>query len=154
MVWIHICSIYSTAWKSKYDIKCVTKYMRVCLLQFLSSEAVCFFLPITYWAACLQIFYARIFSTDWHSGFYRNYSPIFCLLEDVHPAVECSICDHLTALSWCSMLSSAMDLEVGTSWQDRRQPDLAMPKAFIVCCVSCSVSYVAVGLPAAVKDGE
>lgn len=47
MVWIHICSIYSTAWKSKYDIKCVTKYMRVCLLQFLSSEVV-FFLPITY----------------------------------------------------------------------------------------------------------
>lgn len=43
MVWIHICSIYSTAWKSKYDIKCVTKYMRVCLLQFLSSEAVWFF---------------------------------------------------------------------------------------------------------------
>lgn len=43
MVWIHICSIYSTAWKSKYDIKCVTKYMRVCLLQFLSSEVVFFF---------------------------------------------------------------------------------------------------------------
>lgn len=46
MVWIHICSIYSTAWKSKYDIKCVTKYMRVCLLQFLSSEVVFFLYPL------------------------------------------------------------------------------------------------------------
>lgn len=77
MVWFHICCIYNTVWKN-YDVS-VSLSTWVCFLGFL---VLIFLLPITYWAAYLQVSSTSLPASFPLMDYTRIISPTFCSPEE------------------------------------------------------------------------